>query len=41
MLLALIMGAAAVVAMISSFAMFIQYMREDAEMTATPNAPPA
>jgi hypothetical protein len=31
MLLALIIGAAAVVAMISSFAMFVQYMREDAD----------
>ena len=31
MLLALIIGAAAVVAMICSFAMFVQYMREDAD----------
>jgi hypothetical protein len=31
MLFALIIGAAAVVAMISSFAMFVQYMREDAD----------
>jgi hypothetical protein len=31
MLLALIIAAAAVVAMISSFAMFVQYMREDAD----------
>ena len=31
MLLALIIGAAAIVAMISSFAMFVQYMREDAD----------
>ena len=30
MLLALIIGVAAVVAMISSFAMFVQYVREDA-----------
>ena len=31
MLLALIIGAAAVVAFICSFAMFLQYMREDAD----------
>jgi hypothetical protein len=31
MLLALMIGAAAVVAMISSFAMFVQYMREEAD----------
>ena len=31
MLLALIIGAAAVVAFICSFAMFVQYMREDAD----------
>ena len=31
MLLALIIGAAAVVAMISSFAMFVQHMREDTD----------
>jgi hypothetical protein len=31
MLLALIIGAAAVVAMICSFSMFVQYMREDAD----------
>jgi len=31
MLLALIIGAVAVVAMICSFAMFVQYMREDAD----------
>ena len=35
MLLALIIGAAAVVAIICSFAMFLQYMREAQTMTAT------
>ena len=41
MLLALIIGAAAVVAIICSFAMFPQYMREDADDDGNSNAPPA
>ena len=39
--LALIIGAAAVVAFICSFAMFLQYMREDADDDGNSNAPPA
>ena len=41
MLLALIIGAAAVVAIICSFAMFLHYMREDADDDGNSNAPPA
>src|ERR1700687_6125517 len=40
MLLALIIGAGAVVAVICSFAMFLQYMREDADDDGNSNAPP-
>ncbi len=41
MLLALIIGAAAVVAFICSFATFLQYMREEADDDGNSNAPPA
>jgi hypothetical protein len=41
MLLALIIGAAAIVAIICSCAMFLQYMREDADDDGNSNAPPA
>ena len=40
MLLALIIGAAAVLAFICSFAMFLQYMREEADDDGNSNAPP-
>jgi hypothetical protein len=39
MLLALIIGAAAVVTFICSFAMFLQYMREEADDDGNSNAP--
>ena len=41
MLLALITGTAAVVALICSLAMFLQYMREDVDDNGNSNAPPA
>jgi len=41
MLLALIIGADAVVAFICSFATFLQYMREEADDDGNSNAPPA
>jgi hypothetical protein len=41
MLLALIIGAAAIVAIICSCAMFLQYMREDADDDGNSSAPPA
>jgi hypothetical protein len=41
MLLALVIGTAAVVALICSFAVFFQYMREDVDDNSNSNAPPA
>jgi len=41
MLLALIIGVAAVVAFICTFAMFLHYMREDADDNGNANHPPA
>jgi len=41
MLIALIIGVAAGVAIICSCAMFLQYMREDVDDNGNSNAPPA